>query len=353
MAITASIDAKFTLNILLEEVVSTLKLDAADILLFNPATRTLEWGSSRGFRSQALNQGRVILTSLRQHGRNLPLFEAVMERHPVIVSDIMQLDEHRASILAQEGYSMAILLPFVAKGQVKGVMEIFLRKPGVLDRELMDFLESLAGQGAIALDNVEMFENLERSNLELSMAYDATIEGWSRALDLRNEDTEFHSSRVTEKTIELARMMSISEGQIVHMRRGALLHDIGKMAIPDVILLKPGPLTDEEWVQMRMHPEHAYHLLSPIAFLRPAIDIPYYHHEKWDGTGYPHGLKGEEIPMSARIFAIVDVWDALLSDRPYRKAWPVEKVKNYLREQSGKHFDPQVVAIFFRLEGWE
>jgi putative nucleotidyltransferase with HDIG domain len=217
----------------------------------------------------------------------------------------------------------------------------------------MDFLESLAGQAAIALDNVEMFNNLERSNFELSQAYDATIEGWSRALDLRDRDTEYHTLRVTETTLELARQMEISESQIVHIRRGALLHDIGKMAIPDEILQKPGPLTPEEWIIMRKHPEHAYSLLSPIGFLRPALDIPTYHHEKWDGSGYPHGLKRDEIPLIARIFALVDVWDALSSDRPYRKAWPEEKVCAYLLEQSGKHFDPRVVEAFFRLKQWK
>jgi putative nucleotidyltransferase with HDIG domain len=197
-----------------------------------------------------------------------------------------------------------------------------------------------------------LFDNLERSNLELSLAYDATIEGWARALDLRSEDTEKHSYRVVEKTLELARVMDVNDNQMVHIRRGAFLHDIGKIAVPDDIMNKPGPLTAAEWEIMRMHPVHGYQLLSPIAYLHPAIEIPYYHHEKWDGSGYPHGLRGEEIPLAARIFAIVDVWDALLNDRPYRKAWSEERVREYLREQSGKHFDPRVVDAFFRLQEW-
>ena len=212
----------------------------------------------------------------------------------------------------------------------------------------MDFLEALAAQAAIAIDNAELFTQLQRSNLQLTLAYDATIEGWSRALDLRDKETEGHTQRVTEMSLRLARAMGVDEAEQVHIRRGALLHDIGKMGVPDAILLKPGPLTEEEWVVMRKHPVHAYQMLSPILFLRPALDIPYCHHEKWDGAGYPRGLKGEEIPLAARIFAVVDVWDALLSDRPYRPGWPEEKVRAHIRSLAGTHFDPQVVAVFMR-----
>jgi putative nucleotidyltransferase with HDIG domain len=187
---------------------------------------------------------------------------------------------------------------------------------------------------------------LEEANQELAHAYDSTIQGWSAALDLRDRETEGHSRRVTEVTVLMARAMGLSDAEIVHIRRGALLHDIGKMGIPDAILLKPGPLTDDEWVIMRKHPEYAYSLLSGIDFLRPALDIPLYHHEKWDGTGYPHRLQGADIPLSARIFAIVDVWDALSSDRPYRAAWAPSKVMDHLRSLAGTHFDPAVVDVF-------
>jgi putative nucleotidyltransferase with HDIG domain len=185
--------------------------------------------------------------------------------------------------------------------------------------------------------------------LELAMAYDATIEGWSRALDLRDRETEGHTIRVTDLTLRLARSMGVTEEELVHMRRGALLHDIGKMGIPDNILLKPGPLTDEEWIVMRRHPEYAYELLTLVSYLRPALLIPYCHHEKWDGTGYPRGLREEAIPLAARLFAVVDVWDALRSERPYRKAWPAEKVRKHLMEQSGKHFDPQALSMFLKM----
>jgi HD-GYP domain-containing protein (c-di-GMP phosphodiesterase class II) len=181
------------------------------------------------------------------------------------------------------------------------------------------------------------------------LAYDATIEGWSRALDLRDKETEGHSQRVTEMSVELGRRLGLKEEAVMHLRRGALLHDIGKMGVPDYILLKPEPLTEDEWRIMRRHPEYAYQLLLPIAFLHPALDIPYCHHEKWDGTGYPRGLKEGHIPMVARIFAVADVWDALTSDRPYRPAWPEEKALAYIREQSGKHFDPRVLEVFLEL----
>jgi putative two-component system response regulator len=192
-------------------------------------------------------------------------------------------------------------------------------------------------------------KNLEDAHKQLLFAYDETIEGWSRAMDLRDKETEGHSQRVTDLTTQLASAFGMSKEEIIHVRRGALLHDMGKLGIPDAILLKPGKLTDEEWEFMRRHPQLAFEMLNPIEYLRPAMDIPYCHHEKWDGTGYPRGLKGDQIPLAARLFAVVDVWDALTSDRPYRPAWSQEKVLEYLREQSGKHFDPQVLTAFLEM----
>lgn len=227
---------------------------------------------------------------------------------------------------------------------------MFHRAPLNPDQEWLDYLETLAGQAALAVENVGLFDELQRSNAELTQAYDATIEGWSRALDLRDRETEGHSRRVTDMTLALAEAMGLSAEALVHIRRGALLHDIGKMGVPDAILLKPGPLSDEEWASIRRHPELVYAMLSPIEFLRPALDIPYCHHEKWDGTGYPRGLTGEQIPLAARLFAVVDVWDALRSDRPYRPAWSREAARAHIRQQAGAHFDPAVVPVFLDLE---
>ena len=192
-------------------------------------------------------------------------------------------------------------------------------------------------------------ENLRTAHKRLSDAYEATIEGWSHAMDLRDKETEGHSRRVTELSIKLAQDMGMIEEGILLLRHGALLHDMGKIGIPDAILHKPAGLTEEEWVIMHQHPKFAYDMLNSIEYLREALEIPYFHHEKWDGTGYPQGLKEEQIPIAARIFAVADVWDALTSNRPYRPAWSREAAMEYIREQSGKHFDPQVVEMFFKV----
>ena len=196
---------------------------------------------------------------------------------------------------------------------------------------------------------VEEREKLQKAHARLLEAYEATIEGWSHAMDLRDRETEGHSRRVTELTMKLAKTFGMKEENLVHIRHGALLHDMGKIGVPDAILHKPASLTDAEWVVMRKHPQLAHDMLYPVEYLRPALDIPLNHHEKWDGTGYPNGLSGEAIPLVARLFAVVDVWDALTSDRPYRAAWTEEAARAYIREQSGKHFDPQVVDAFFKI----
>ncbi len=272
---------------------------------------------------------------------------SAMNRESIHVSDIkdVEADRYQGSLFEREGFMTYYGIPLIAKGHVQGVLEIYHREPFHSDGEWLKFLEALAGQTAIAIDNAELFHNMERTNFELIQAYDATIEGWAHALDLKDEETEDHSQRVTEMTLSIARKMNIKDEELAHVRRGALLHDIGKMGVPDSILLKPGPLTEEEWVIMRRHPVYAYEMLATIDYLRPALDIPYCHHEKFDGSGYPRGLKGKAIPLAARIFAVVDVYDALTSERPYRKAWAEEKALIYIREESGKHFDPQVVEI--------
>jgi putative nucleotidyltransferase with HDIG domain len=190
-----------------------------------------------------------------------------------------------------------------------------------------------------------MFDNLQRTNSDLFQAYDATIEGWSRALELRDNDTEGHTQRAADLTVRLARLFGMGDAELVQVRWGALLHDIGKMGVPDTILLKRDALTEAEWAVMKKHTVYAFEMLSPIRYLRLALDIPYAHHEKWDGSGYPLGLKGAQIPLAARIFAVVDVWDALRSDRTYRTSWSVKKVRKHLRSLAGTHFDPHVVKV--------
>jgi response regulator RpfG family c-di-GMP phosphodiesterase len=254
-------------------------------------------------------------------------------------------------MVGAEGFESYVGVPLIAKGRVQGVLEVFHRRSFAPDAEWMDFLNTLAGQAAIAIDNGLLFSDLERTNAELTRAYDKTLEGWSHALELRDIETYDHTRRVTDRSLRLARAMGFQDEGLIHLRRGALLHDIGKLAIPDRILLKPGPLNGEEWQIMCRHPVYAYELLVRIPFLRPAIDIPYCHHERWDGKGYPRGLKGEEIPLSARIFAVVDVADALHSVRRYSRRWPKDKIRDYIANQAGLQFDPAVVEKFLTMDG--
>ena len=209
-------------------------------------------------------------------------------------------------------------------------------------------MEALAGQAAIAIENDALLQELQHTHLELTLAYDATIEGWARALDLRDRDTEDHTQRVAQAAVKLARRLGLGEDELLRIRRGAILHDIGKMAIPDSILLKNGPLTPDEWDEVRRHPRYAHELLSPIPYLE-SLDIPRYHHERWDGTGYPYGLKGKAIPLAARLFAVIDVFDALTSPRPYRAGWDLKLARDYLKGEAGKKFDPEIVAQFIRM----
>jgi PAS domain S-box-containing protein/putative nucleotidyltransferase with HDIG domain len=344
LAISSSFDLIITLNILLEQVTSYLNVDAADILVYDQRESVLKYTCGRGFRSQALK-----FTNLRL-GEGYA-GQAAMKRSMVIVPDLQKEPNElvKSMSLASEEFVSYWGISLTAKGHLQGVLEVFHRQPFQADQEWLDFLETMAGQAAIAIDNVILFNDLERSNADLSLAYDNTLEGWASALELRDNETQGHTRRVAAMAIQLAVKMKVRDQEKMYMRWGALLHDIGKMGIPDQILLKPGPLTDEEWVIMRKHPKLAFEMLAPISYLRNALDIPFCHHEKWNGKGYPRGLKETQIPIAARIFAIVDVWDALISDRPYRKAWTPEKTKEYIQAESGKHFDPQVVQAFLEL----
>ncbi|MFV2073580.1 MAG: HD domain-containing phosphohydrolase, partial [Thermoanaerobaculales bacterium] len=235
-------------------------------------------------------------------------------------------------------------VPLIAGKVTIGVL--WMGRSGSISEDDTIVLTAIGEMIASALRRLTLNEALRRSHRELTDAYDGTLEGWARALELRDTDTEGHTRRVADMTVQLGRALGCGHQETIQLRRGALLHDIGKMAIPDRVLNKPGPLNDDEWQIMRRHPEHAFDMLSRVAYLRPALDIPYGHHEKWDGSGYPRGLAGEDIPLAARIFAVVDVWDAVRSDRPYRKAWPHEKAVRYLRDQAGRHFDPRVAGVF-------
>jgi PAS domain S-box-containing protein len=344
LAITTNFDLRLILNLLLDQSLPQLGVDAAAVLLLNVHMQTLEYAAARGFWSDSIARIRIPL------GEG-PAGRAALERRSIHISDLANLGDAGAGPgLEGEGFVSAYVIPLVIKGSVKGVMELFHRGTISPKADWKDFAEMVAEQAAIAIDNIALFEDLQRSNTNLAMAYDTTLEGWSRALDLRDRETEGHTRRVTELTLRLSREMGIGESELAHIRRGAILHDIGKMAIPDAILLKPAPLTEEEWEVMRRHPVYAYEMLSPIDYLRPALDIPYCHHEKWDGTGYPRQLQGEQIPPAARIFAVVDVWDALRSGRPYRAAWSREKVLEHIKMLAGSYFDSRIVEQFLKLD---
>jgi response regulator RpfG family c-di-GMP phosphodiesterase len=344
LALSASLDVRVILGALLDQLIAQLHIDAADILLYKPLTQSLEYTLGRGFRTRAIEQSRLRMDDA-QAGR------AILERRIVSVTNLPEAakDFSRARQLGGEGFFAYFTVPLTAKGQIKGVLELFHRAPLAADTEWLEFLETLGNQAAIAIDNAELFQGLERSNIELGLAYDATIEGWSSALDLRDRETEGHTQRVTRMTERLGHALGLSPEQMIHIRRGALLHDMGKLGVPDNILLKNSSLNEEEWAVMRQHPQFAYDMFSKIAYLKNALEIPYCHHEKWDGSGYPRGLKGEQIPLAARLFAVVDIWDALRFDRPYRPAWPEEKVLDYIRGLAGTHLDPQIVELFLQV----
>lgn len=342
-ALTTSFDLQLILEIHLDAVLRELHVDAADILLFDATLQHLTFAAARGFRSPRRPTQPFWLDDLQAGS-------VVRERRLMQIPSLENAPAARFALSDLTHEFIAYMgVPLVTKGQVRGVLEIFSRAPFRADGGWLDFLDTLAGQAALAIDNITLHNDLQRKNHELALAYDATIEGWSRALDLRDKETEGHTQRVTEMTLRLAPKMGIPENELVFIKWGALLHDIGKMAIPDAILHKQGPLSPDEWQVMKQHPQHARDLLAPITYLRPAIEIPFCHHERWDGSGYPSGLQGEAIPLAARVFAVVDVWDALLSSRPYRDAWEPQRVLDYLRDKSGVEFDPHVVQTFLEM----
>lgn len=342
--IAANFDLELSLSEILIHVIVELGVDAADILIMNAKTQMLEFAANIGFRTKTIKNRQVSLGG-NYAGR------AAQERRIIQIPNLRDVPDGLLleTLLAEDEFVSYFGIPLIIKGQVKGVLEVFHRAVLEPDVEWIDFLKTLAGQTAIAVEIATLFESLQRSNSQLALAYDATIEGWSRALDLRDKETEGHTQRVTEMALKLARAFNLSEEELVQVRWGALLHDIGKMGVPDAILHNTNKLTDEEWIIIKKHPIYAYEMLAPIRYLRQALDIPYCHHEKWDGSGYPHRLKGAQIPLTARIFAVADVWDALISERCYHPAWSKEKAREYIHNASGTHFDPQVVDIFMQM----
>jgi HD-GYP domain-containing protein (c-di-GMP phosphodiesterase class II) len=345
LAIASSLELDKVLAVILDQAVARLGVDAADVLLLD-GDGFLSLGARIGFRTEALLHTRL------KAGEGFA-GRAMQSEGAIIVSDLDTKAEgfRRSPAFAAEGFFFYAGRRLTVKGRIEGVLELYRRSPFRHYHSWELYFETLAGQAAVALDNSALLRGLRRANEELLRANEATIEGWAEALELRDRETEGHSRRVTGMTLDLAARFGISGEELDRVRHGALLHDIGKMGIPDAILLKPGPLSEEEFAIMKRHPLIARDLLSRLSFLDRSLDIPYCHHEKWDGSGYPNGLSGKAIPLAARLFAVVDVWDALRSDRPYRKAWPEERVLGHLASLAGTHFDPEAIEAFLALRG--
>jgi len=349
--INSSLGKKRVLEEVMDSLIKLMQAERGFLILRDPNDGTLKPETSRGIdhlnlAEEAFKVSGTIVHRVADTG--VPILTTNAQQDPRFVGQESVIAFNLRSILCA---------PLKLKDLLIGVLYVDNRvHSGIFQENDLDLITAFADQAAVAIHNAELFEKLKRTNfqleaanIELGIAYEATLRGWVRALDFRDKETEGHTQRVTVLTQRLAQAMGVDRESLEHITRGALLHDIGKMAISDEILRKKGPLTAEERVIMQKHPVFAYEMLSPIEFLRPAIDIPYCHHEKWDGSGYPRRLRQDEIPFAARIFPVIDVWDALTSDRPYRKAMPHEEVHRLVRADSGKHFDPLVVEAFMDL----
>ncbi len=340
-AAIASFDLKVTLSVILREILNQLSVDAADILLLDPQSNMLEFAAGLGFRNPEIPHAPIRL------GQGYA-GSAARERRTVSSSrlDHVNLGNVSAAQILHEHFVSYYAVPLLAKGQIKGVLEIYCRAPLPPTENWLEFLNDLASHAALAIDSAKQFQELQKKVLELSVSSDLAIEAWIRALEISGRENREHIRRVADLTVEVARKLQVGEAEIVNMRRGALLHDVGFLGIPETILLKAGSLTPEERAIVQEHPDLALHLLQPLPHLTAALDIPRYHHERWDGSGYPEGLKGEQISLAARIFAVVDVFDALTSTRPYRPARSRKEALEYIRQQAGVKFDPHVVEAF-------
>ncbi|HUG33806.1 MAG TPA: HD domain-containing phosphohydrolase [Anaerolineales bacterium] len=344
LGIASGLDLKLLLSMLLDQVTALLHIDAACVLLLNHETNFLQFSSGKGFKTGAFQSARLKVGE-GFAGR------VALERRMINIANLAGAspDPQRSELITEERFVSYYGVPLVAKGRTLGILEVFHRSPLYPDADWLEFLNIISGQAAIAIDSAMMSRELQRSNVELGLAYDAAIDGWARTLDLRDKQPEGYTRQVAELTVRLATNLGVENKNVVHIRRGAILHDIGKVAIPDEILFKEGPLTGEEWEIMRRHPSIAVELLSPISHLNPALEIPRCHHEKWDGTGYPDHLHGDQIPFAARLFALADVYNALITDRPYRRAWTRQDAVQYIQNESGRHFDPRMVPEFLKL----
>jgi PAS domain S-box-containing protein len=341
-AITGVFDIRVINRVILDVVRKGLGADAADIMHLNPLTNTLDMNGDIGLRSSFI------------HTRKLPIStslagKVLMNRSVFEAPDLSKGQmEFQFKDWDDEGFLAYFAHPLIVKGKPIGVIELFFRHVFYPDLEWLKFFESLATQAAVAYDSCHTFGDLQRVKQNLANTYNAALETWSKSLELTNIESQGHVQRVTSQTLRLAKELGIDDSELPNIERGAILHDIGKLGILDEILLKKGKLSDTEWHEIEKHPVIAKDLLSGVNLLKDAVDIPFSHHENWDGSGYPQGLKGEEIPKAARIFAVIESYDALLSEKPYRDAWSQERAIEYLKQEKGKKFDPKIIDAFLR-----
>jgi PAS domain S-box-containing protein len=344
--ITGNFDPQNIMAFLLNQIVNQTDVDAADILLSSEGSSAIDYGHGIGFYQPKLRESLAVI-------HPGPAEAVMINNEPIFIANIGQSSRWSSffQLFKAEKFESYFAVPLRAKGQTLGALQVYKRGLIRKDAEWLEFIQALAQQTAIAIENAQLIDKLQKANREMMFAYDRTIEGWAKALEIRDHITGEHSQKVMQWTMTMAQAMGIRKSEeLTHIKRGALLHDIGKMGISDAVLQKPGKLSDEEWVEMRKHPQYAFDLLYPIEFLRPALEIPLYHHERWDGSGYPKGLKGKEIPLSARIFTVIDVYNAITTERPYGKPWPRAKAIAYIVENSGVLFDPEVVQVFLRMK---
>ena len=336
----SSLNLDEVLNRVMDEVIAAVHAERGVVMLHDPEGR-LSFRVARGMDQKTIEDPRF------QVSRGV-VEKVEREGQPILTIDAQQDERFRSrESIVVLGVRSILCVPLKNKERKLGIIYVDNRlRSGLFTEADLELFNAIASTAAIAIDNASLFKDLQQSKEALEAAYATTLEGWARAIELRDHETEGHTRRVTDMTVRFAESLGIHAPELDHIYRGALLHDIGKMGVSDAILRKPGPLTPEERSEMQKHPQFAFEMLTPIVFLQPAIEIPYCHHEKWDGSGYPRGLSDEQIPQSARIFAIVDVWDALSNDRYYRKAWPQEQVMSHLMEQEGKSFDPRMVREF-------
>lgn len=345
MELAESLDLDTVLQTAVESAIEVLGLSSSaiyllrdDELVLGAVTPPLPAGFPPSLR-------RALLTD-HPHVRR-----SIESRTPVFISSVAAADltAEERKVVERRGLVSLLYVPVVARDRTEGVLIVGTdTEKGEFTEREVDLCRALSVEIGYALANARLYESVEAAARELRTAYDATLEGWSRALEMRDQETAGHTERVAELAVELGRALGLPGERLGDLRRGALLHDIGKMAVPDSILRKRDKLTEAEWDTMRKHPEYAHSLLSNIGYLAAALEIPYCHHERWNGSGYPRGLKGAEIPLAARIFAVADVYDALTSDRPYRPGWTQEAALDHIRSRAGIDFDPAVVDVFVR-----